>query len=376
MRLAADIQSDCGAPSPLRWLYPVVLLAFVSAVIPGFPEAGKFLRAVVGFIPLAKTIVDATETLAHHTSPTIGAILSATFGNAPEMIIALVALQQGMFDVVRASIVGVILGNLLFVVGLSFLIGGIQKTEQKYNRRGAMMHRSILMIAAISIIMPSLFDNFISPETLGRETAFNTGVAIVLLVTYGLSLIFMLKTHPHHFSQRNGNPADQSKQESTALGAIGRLAFSSVALAMLSEIIMGSVEATAHSLGLSRAFIGMIILSLIGGAPESLAAISMAKRDKLDLTMGIAVGSSVQMALFVSPVIILISYFIAPAPFDLIMGNAAITLLLLTVLIFSMLVTDGQSNWFKGVQLLSVYMLIALFCFYLPDSQLTPLISH
>lgn len=376
MRLAVDIQSDNGAPSPLRWLYPVVLLAFISAVIPGFPEAGRFVLAVVGFIPLAKTIVDATETLAHHTSPTIGAILSATFGNAPEMIIALVALQQGMFDVVRASIVGVILGNLLFVVGLSFLIGGIHKTEQKYNRRGAMMHRSILMIAAISIIMPSLFDNFISPETLGRETAFNTGVAIVLLVTYGLSLIFMLKTHPHHFSQRNESPVDQSTQESTALGAIGRLALSSAALAMLSEIIMGSVEATAHSLGLSRAFIGMIILSLIGGAPESLAAISMAKRDKLDLTMGIAVGSSVQMALFVSPVIILTSYFIAPAPFDLIMGNAAITLLLLTVLIFSMLVPDGQSNWFKGVQLLSVYVLVALFCFYLPDSQLTPLISH
>lgn len=376
MRLAVDIQSDNGAPSPLRWLYPVVLLAFISAVIPGFPEAGKFVLAVVGFIPLAKTIVDATETLAHHTSPTIGAILSATFGNAPEMIIALVALQQGMFDVVRASIVGVILGNLLFVVGLSFLIGGIHKTEQKYNRRGAMMHRSILMIAAISIIMPSLFDNFISPETLGRETAFNTGVAIVLLVTYGLSLIFMLKTHPHHFSQRNESPVDQSTQESTALGAIGRLALSSAALAMLSEIIMSSVEATAHSLGLSRAFIGMIILSLIGGAPESLAAISMAKRDKLDLTMGIAVGSSVQMALFVSPVIILTSYFIAPAPFDLIMGNAAITLLLLTVLIFSMLVPDGQSNWFKGVQLLSVYVLVALFCFYLPDSQLTPLISH
>lgn len=376
MRLAVDIQSDNGAPSPLRWLYPVVLLAFISAVIPGFPEAGRFVLAVVGFIPLAKTIVDATETLAHHTSPTIGAILSATFGNAPEMIIALVALQQGMFDVVRASIVGVILGNLLFVVGLSFLIGGIHKTEQKYNRRGAMMHRSILMIAAISIIMPSLFDNFISPETLGRETAFNTGVAIVLLVTYGLSLIFMLKTHPHHFSQRNESPVDQSTQESTALGAIGRLALSSAALAMLSEIIMSSVEATAHSLGLSRAFIGMIILSLIGGAPESLAAISMAKRDKLDLTMGIAVGSSVQMALFVSPVIILTSYFIAPAPFDLIMGNAAITLLLLTVLIFSMLVPDGQSNWFKGVQLLSVYVLVALFCFYLPDSQLTPLISH
>lgn len=376
MKLAADIDFTGTKPSLIRWLYPVVPLAFVSAWVPGFPEAGKFLLAVVGFIPLAKTIVDATETLAQHTGPTVGAILSATFGNAPEMIIALVALQQGMFDVVRASIVGVILGNLLFVVGLSFLIGGLNRTEQKYNRRGAMMHRSILMVAAISIIMPSLFDNFISPETLGQEMAFNTGVAIVLLITYGLSLIFMLKTHPHHFSLETSKSEDQPSEKSAAFGAIGKLALSSASLAMLSEIIMGSVEQTAHSLGLSRAFIGMIILALIGGAPESLAAISMAKRDKLDMTMGIAVGSSVQMSLFVAPVIMLASYFIAPAPFDLIMGNAAITLLLLTVLIFSMLVPDGQSNWFKGVQLLSVYMLIALFCFYLPDSQLTPLISH
>lgn len=376
MKLAADINFNSTAPSLLRWLYPVVLLAFISSLIPGFPEAGRFLLAVVGFIPLAKMIVDATETLSQQTGATVGAILSATFGNAPEMIIALVALQQGMFDVVRASIVGVILGNLLFVVGLSFLIGGLHRTEQKYNRQGAMMHRSILMIAAISIIMPSLFDNFISPETLGRETAFNTGVAIVLLVTYGLSLIFMLKTHPHHFSPENWSREEQPVRKLTAFRAIGKLALSSTALALLSEIIMGSVEQTAHSLGLSRAFIGMIILALIGGAPESLAAISMARRDKLDLTMGIAVGSSVQMSLFVAPLIMLASYFIAPAPFDLIMGNAAITLLLLTVLIFSMLVTDGQSNWFKGVQLLSVYLLIALFCFYLPDSQLTPLISH
>ena len=376
MKLASDIDFACNAPSLIRWLYPVVALAFVSSLIPGFPEAGKFLLAVVGFIPLAKTIVDATETLSQHTGPTIGAILSATFGNAPEMIIALVALHEGMFDVVRASIVGVVLGNLLFVVGLSFLIGGLKQTEQKYNRRGAMMHRSILMIAAISIVMPSLFDNFISPETLGKEIAFNTGVAIVLLVTYALSLIFMLKTHPHHFSPESWNREDQPTEKAEAIGAIGKLALSSATLAMLSEIIMGSVEETAQSLGLSRAFIGMIILALIGGAPESLAAISMAKRDKLDLTMGIAVGSSVQMSLFVAPMIMLASHFIAPEPFDLIMGNAAITLLLLTVLIFSMLVPDGQSNWFKGVQLLSVYMLIALFCFYLPDSQLTPLISH
>jgi len=377
MKLATEVElPPVEPPSFLKWLYPLVLAAFITEFIPGFPEAWKFILAVLGFIPLAQTMVDATEDLAHQAGPTVGAILSATFGNAPEMIIALVALQQGMLDVVRASIVGVILGNLLFVVGISFLIGGLKNQEQKYNRQGAMMHRSVLMIAAISMIMPSLFDNFISAETVAKEIAFNAGVAIVLLVTYGLSLLFMLKTHPHHFSPVDWIQEEDEVKKPSTRWAIAKLALSSIALAMLSEIIMGSVEQTANSLGISRAFIGMIILALIGGAPESLAAISMAKRDKLDLSMGIAVGSSIQISLFVAPVIMLASYFVSPEPFDLIMGNAAVAMLLLTVLIFSMIVPDGEANWFKGVQLLSVYLLIALFCFYLPDSQLTPLISH
>lgn len=375
MKSVAEVNFPTENPSFLRWLYPLVLCAFGVTFIPDFPDAGKFVLAVLGFIPLAKTMVDATDTLAQRVNPAIGAILSATFGNAPEMIIAIVALQKGMLDVVRASIVGVILGNLLFVVGLSFLIGGLHNQEQRYNRQGAMMQRSVLMIAAISMSMPSLFHNFISAETTHHANAFNTGVAVVLLITYGLSLLFMLKTHPHHFSPVDWSHEEQANSDSHLLKAIGNLAFSSTALAMLSEIIMGSVEQTAETLGISRAFIGMIILALIGGAPESLAAISMAQRNKLDLTMGIAAGSSIQIALFVAPVIMLASYFVSPQPFDLVMGNAAVAMLLLTVLIFSMIVPDGEANWFKGVQLLSVYILIALFCFYLPDNQLSHLIS-
>lgn len=367
---ALEVRDDQRKIAPINWLLIAVPLAFMAASLPEFPEPGRFLLAIIGFIPLAKMMVDATEILAHHTTPTLGAILSATFGNAPEMIIALVALQQGLFDVVRASIVGVILGNLLFVVGLSFLLGGLRKAEQKYNRQGAMMQRSVLMIAAISMTMPSLFHNFVAIDTLPKALAFNAGVAVVLLVTYALSLVFMLKTHPHHFHPEDWECSPHPKGKSGTIRAILQIAVATALLAMLSEIIMSSVEATGEALGVSRAFIGMIILALMGAAPESLAAIRMAQRDKLDLTMGIAVGSSIQISLFVAPVIMLASYFIAPQPFDLIMGNAAVTLLLLTVLIFSMIVPDGQSNWFKGVQLLSVYLLIALFCFFLPDQSL------
>ena len=349
-----------------------VPLAVIAAVTPSFPEPGRFALAILGFIPLSHLMVDATEELAHQTTPSLGAILSATFGNAPEMIIALVALKAGLFDVVKASIVGVILGNLLFVVGLAFLLGGLKKPEQKYNRQGAMMQRSVLMIAAISMTMPSLFHNFVAMDTAPKALAFNAGVAIVLLVTYALSLVFMLKTHPHHFLPEDWVHVRRPEGSQDPKGSLLRIVVASILLALLSEIIMHSVEATAEILGISQAFIGMIILALMGAAPESLAAIRMAQKDKLDLTMGIAVGSSIQISLFVAPVIMLASYFIAPEPFDLIMGNAAVTLLLLTVLIFSMIVPDGQSNWFKGVQLISVYLLIALFCFFLPEGTLNP----
>jgi len=352
----------------MNWLYPFVPLAFVMEFGSGYPAELKFLVSALAFIPLAKLMVSATEQIAQRTNVALGAMLNATFGNAPELIISLVALREGMIELVKASIVGVILGNLLFVVGLSFLIGGLRHGDQKFNRRGARVQRSELMIAAISIVLPSLFSHYISTDNVTLEQALNTSVAVVLMGTYGLGLIFMLKTHPHYFEPKN--PAQESNGQTwpvvTALLVLG---LSSVLLAFLSEILVGSVEETARSLGLSKAFIGIVIVALIGGAPESVGAVAMARQNKLDLTMGIAVGSSLQIALFVSPVLILSSYFIAPHPFDLVVGNAAVMLVLLPVLIFSMIVTDGKANWFKGVQLLSVYVLIALFCYFLPDNS-------
>ena len=360
---------------PMNWLVVFIPCAVMADHVQGAPAALRFACAALAIVPLAKIMIDATEQIAHRTGATIGALLNATFGNAPELIISLIALQAGLIDMVKASIMGVILGNLLFVLGLSFLIGGLATHEQKFNRRGARMQRSVLMIAAISITVPSMFDNFISPETASHELELNTSVAVVLLVTYGLSLIFMLKTHPDYFVPKAKDESATAVPPWPAKWAITCLCLASVILALMSEVLVGAVEETAKTLGVSQTFIGVIILALIGGAPESVAAVTMARKNKLDLSMGIAVGSSIQIALFVAPVLMLSSYYLTPRPFDLVVGNAAIMIVLLPVLIFSMIVTDGKANWFKGVQLLSVYLLIALFCFFLPDSPTMPLIN-
>ncbi|MEW6037129.1 MAG: calcium/proton exchanger [Pseudomonadota bacterium] len=353
----------------MKFLLVFIPLAVIFEHLVSVPAGFRFAAAALAIIPLAAAMVDATERVSHRTGPTVGGLLNATFGNAPELIISLMALRAGLIEVVKASIVGVILSNLLFVLGLAFLLGGLRFHVQKFNRHGARIQRAVLMVAAISIVVPSVFDNFIPPEMIDREDGLNVCVALVLLATYALSLVFMLKTHPDYFvSEEVGSDTEVEPGRTDAKLAVAHLAISSAILAMMSEILVGSIEETAASLGMSKAFIGVIILALIGGAPESVAAVTVARRNKLDLTMGIAVGSSVQIALFVAPVLVLASYFMAPRPLNLMVGNAGIMIIMLPVLLLSMLVGDGRSNWFKGVQLLSVYLLIALFCYFLPDT--------
>lgn len=364
--------------NPIYWLLPFIPFAwYLHTLKPAQPAAFQFTCAALALIPMAGIMVRSTEQIADHCGEILGGLLNATFGNAPELIIALIALKAGLLDVVKASLVGVVLANLLFVLGLSFLVGGLHYSQQEFNHHGRRIERSVLMIAAISIIIPSVFDNFISPETYQYATALNISVALVLLVTYGLHLLFMLKTHPHYFEPANGHQTEPAQPESAwpLPLAVGTLLGSSIILALMSEILVGSVEETARSMGMSKAFIGVIIIALLGGVPESYAAVTMAKKNKLDLTLGIAVGSSIQIALFVAPVLMLSSFWLAPAPLNLVMGNAGIMIVLLPVLIFSMVAGDGKSDWFKGVQLLSVYLLIALFCYFLPDRSDLPLIK-
>jgi len=358
--------------SPINWLLVFVPICIALDRMGSAPAAARFACAALAILPLASLLISATEQIAVRLGQAVGGLLNATFGNAPELIIAGVALQSGEFDLVRAAIVGGILGNLLFGLGVAFFAGGLKHHVQEYNPRGTRIQSSMLLVASISLIVPSVFHNFIVPETRALEQSLSAAVSVVLLVTYGLSLVFMLRTHPEYFTP----PTEEGEEETHArwpmAAAIGVLVACSVALAIVSEILVGSVEETAHAIGLSKAFIGVIVLAILGGFAETMAAVVMARRNKMDLAMGIAEGSSIQIAMFVAPTLVLASYAIAPEPLSLVLGNAGVVTILLAVLISSMVSGDGQSNWFKGLQLIAVYILFALFCFYLPDNIAAP----
>src|SRR5687768_13052203 len=352
----------------MNWLLAFVPLAAVLEHAHGVPSAVVFGSAALAIVPLAAWLVHATENIAVRTGPTIGGLLNATFGNAPEMIIAFVALRAGMVEVVKASLVGTILANLLFSLGLAFFVGGVRFRTQEYNPRGVRIHSSVLMLAAIAFILPSIFHQYITPQTRHTEQSLSATVAVVLLVAYAMSLVFMLKTHPEYFEPEAAADAGHEHGEPWRMPvAVSVLLLSSIVLAYLSEILVGRVEETATSLGMSKAFIGFIVLAVVGGAAECYSAVAMARKNHVDLTIGIAIGSSIQIALFVAPTLVLLSYLFAPRRMDLVMGGVGSVVVLLAVLITVLTANDGKANYFKGLLLLCVYALIALFCFFLPD---------
>ena len=328
-----------------------------------------FFSAALAIIPIAKLIVEATEHISTRTGDAVGGLLNATFGNAPELIIAVVALRAGLFDMVRASIIGAILANLLLALGVAFLIGGLRYRDQDYNTKAARIYSSMMLISVISLAVPSAFSRFFSPDgTIREEKLLNLGMAIVLLLAYGLYLLFMLKTHPHFFSSAAASEEHHSEGEHWGIPrAVGSLIGASVLAAWMSEILVGAAEGTGKSLGMSQTFIGIVILAIVGGAAESGSAVAMARKNKMDLTLGIALGSCIQIALFVAPVLVLVSYFLAPQPLELSFGRAELGSMFLGVLIGGVVSAEGQSNWYKGVQLITVYVIMAFMFYFIPD---------
>ena len=354
----------------INWLliFIPVSLALERAHV---PPPVLFFSAALAIVPIARLIVMSTEQLATRTGDAVGGLLNATFGNAPELIIALVALRAGFFDMVRASIIGAILGNLMLALGVAFFLGGLRYHTQEYNAGAARLYSSMMLISAISLGVPSAFNRFFSPAgTLHEEKLVNVGTAIVLLAAYGLYLVFLLRTHPDFF--KSTTPAAEAPHHEHEVWsprrAFGSLVAASLFAAWMSEILVGAAEGTGNALGMSEAFIGIVFLALIGGAAESGSAIAMARRNKLDLTVGIAMGSSIQIALFVAPVLVLSSGFIAPQPLELSFSRAEIGTLFLAVLIGAIVAGDGRSNWYKGVQLMLVYAMIAILFYFLPVS--------
>jgi Ca2+:H+ antiporter len=358
--------SSAFRPS-LNWLFAFIP---ISLLLERMHVAAPvlFLSAALAIIPIARLIVLSTEQLATRTGDAIGGLLNATFGNAPELIIAFVALKAGYLDMVRASIIGAILANTLLAIGVAFFLGGLRHHTQEYNAGAARLYSSMMLISAICLGVPSAFNRFFSPEgTLHEEKLVNLGTAIVLLVAYVLYLVFLLKTHPDFFKSAGTGGHDHHEGPSWSVPrTMASLVGASLLAAWMSEILVGAAEGTGRAFGMSDVFIGIVFLALVGGAAESGSAMAMGRKNKVDLTIGIAMGSSIQIALFVAPVLVLASGFVAPQPLELSFSRAEIGTLFLSVLLGAIVVGDGRSNWYKGAQLVLVYAMIAILFYFLP----------
>jgi Ca2+:H+ antiporter len=343
--------------SPMNWLLAGAPIAAALDAAHA-PAPLVFLLAGLALVPLASLIVHATEEIAARTGPAIGGLLNATFGNLPELIISMVALRAGMLEMVRASLIGALLANLLLAMGVAFILGGRKRHVQEYNPAAARTYGSIMLLAALSMVVPASFNRFFSDSAPRHAAALDTGVCVVLLVVYVLYLVFMLRTHPDFFSVVKGKDEEHGPSWSK-LRAGATLVGASLGAAWMSEVLVGAAEETGHELGMSPTFIGIILLAILGGAAESGAAIAMARKDKMDLSVGIAMGSSIQIALFVTPVLVLLSHFVAPEPLRLSFSRAEVGALFFGVLVGVTLAADGRANWFKGVQLVGFYLILA-----------------
>ena len=351
----------------ILWLFIFIPITFVLEKL-DTNDSLIFFSAALSIIPIAKLIGEATENLAHYTGDAIGGLLNATFGNAPELIIAIIALHAGLYDMVRASIIGAIPANLLLATGVAFFVGGLKHHDQDYNPVSVRVYNSMMFIAICSLIIPSAFGRFFGGEEMyiQNEQSLNVGLAISLLIAYILYLFFMIKTHPDFFKSSQHEEKDEENKPWSKSKAIGTLTGASVGAAFMSEILVGAAEGTGKELGMSSAFIGVVFVAIIGGAAESLSAISMAAKNKVDLTMGIAMGSSIQIALFVAPLLVLLSFAIGPQPLFLTFNRAETGAILMAVLLTAVIAGDGRSNWFKGIQLITLYLLIALLFYFIP----------
>lgn len=347
------------------------LLLFIPVTLAlehfGASDPWIFFAAALSIVPVAALIVRSTEQLATYTGEAVGGLLNATFGNAPELIIALVALRAGLLDMVRASLAGAILANLLLALGIAFFLGGLRYHTQNYSAAAVRVYSSMMLMAAISLLVPSAFSRFLAPtETVREEALLNIGLAVVLLGAYALYLVFMLKTHPDEFGGADGHDEKEHGERWSIGRAVAGLLVASLLAAWMSEMLVGAAEGTGKALGMSQVFIGIVLLAIVGGAAESSSAIAMARRNKMDLSVGIALGSSIQIALFVAPVLVLASYFIAPQPLELSFNRAEVGALFMGALIGALVTADGRSNWYKGVQLVAVYLIIALMFYFIP----------
>jgi len=324
-----------------------------------------FITSGLAIVPLAGLLGRATEHITTHVGAGVGSLLNASLGNAAELIIALAALREGLHDVVRASLTGSILGNILLVLGVSMVAGGMKYERQTFNRTAAGMGSSLLLLAAVGLVIPALFHFTASDRGAQVEHELSLDIAIVLFLIYGLSLAFSLKTHRHLFGGETHDAHDLGEEPWSYRMSLGVLAAVAILIGVMSEMLVGSIEPAAHKLGLTQVFVGVILVALVGNAAEHSTAVLMAMKNKMDLALGIAVGSSMQIALLVAPLLVFASYLFG-APLDLIFTPFEVAAVTMSVLILGFVSMDGESHWMEGVMLVGVYAMLAIAFYFLP----------
>jgi Ca2+:H+ antiporter len=348
----------------LLWLLVFVPILFIAEKLKPESHTMLFVLSVLAIVPLAGLLSHATESVAAKTGDAIGGLLNATLGNLTELVIALTALAAGQYMLVKASIAGAIVTNTLFMLGASFLLGGLKHHTQEFNKAGARMQAILLFLATIALLIPSAVSeaDFVGGADFTRTLSL--GLAILLIVTYGLSMLFTLKTHRADFA--GGAHGGEGETVLPMAVALVTLAGVTVLVALVSEIFVESVQVAAESFGMTAAFVGFVVVALVGGAAEMTSAFSGARKNRLDLSVGIALGSAAQIALFVAPVLLILSYFIGPAPMDLQFWPGAVVMILLATLTAAMVTSGGRSAWFVGILLLVVYVIFAMTLYLLP----------
>jgi Ca2+:H+ antiporter len=333
-----------------------------------------FGAAALAVIPCAAVMGEATEAIAAKTGPGIGGLLNVTFGNAPELIIAFFALLEGLQEVVKASLVGSVIGNTLLVMGAAFLVGGLPRDKQTFSQTAANAQSAMLTLALAALIFPAIFqlihggglpgvgEDRVSFGSELEQLSF--GVAMVLLVSYAAGLIFSLKTHRSVFNPFDAETEGEESHHWSIKRATFFLALAAVAVGVMSEILVGSISEAADEIGLSQFFVGVIVVAIVGNAAEHWVAVLVAAKDKMDLAVNIAIGSSAQIALFVAPILVLASFVVGPNPMALVFNGYELGGMLFAVLIANLVTQDGESNWFEGVQLLSLYAVLGLVFYF------------
>jgi Ca2+:H+ antiporter len=336
---------------------PLALLAKYG----GWPSEWVFVFSAVGVIPLAGLIGEATESLAVYTGPKVGGLLNATLGNAAELIITLVAVKAGLLDLVKASIIGSVLGNLLMVMGFSMLLGGIKHGVQKFDRRQAGNYATLLVLGVVALVIPSLFSQSMGPTMGTQVEEFSLGVAGVMILLYILGLIYSLKAKQSPITY----DIEQEKPVYSRTTALIILVVATLGVVWLSELLVGAVESVVARFGLSEFFLGIVLIPIVGNVAEHLVSVQVALRNKMELSLEIALSSSLQIALFVAPVLVFVSLWLGH-PLTLIFNQFELLALTAAVVVSALVASDGESNWLEGSALLAVYSILAIGFFLLP----------